>query len=235
MGKFPLRISEGHLITTIDDANFIIDTGTSTSYSCSGRIDLSIGGCSFSIEEWPFSNAGEIISNLVRLPIAGLIGLDIMEELGTVKISKNEGYVIFGDKVTSSDYEQPFHLEGHNGHRVITTDLKVNRRAAKVILDTGARIDYMDTTLLDTSEMARHETDYNPIIGLIEADGYETIYGIGDMEFETISYAATAILRTYVAVLNISDLSGVVGLNAFLESMKSITLDFRNRKFIFQA
>lgn len=235
MAKYRLMVSEGHLITIIGNDNYIIDTGTTTSYSCSGSKDLSIGEYDFFLQQWPFPYSGEIISKLVHLPVAGLIGLDIMEKLGTVEISKQGGYVLFGESLTAEGDELPFILEGYRGLKVITTNLMVNGKRAKVILDTGARIDYLDTALLDTSEVVRHEKDFNPIIGKIEVDGYRSIYGIGDREFATISYAATNVLKQYVSVLNISDLSGVIGLNAFLDSMKSIAFDFRNRKLVFQA
>ena len=62
-------------------------------------------------------------------------------------------------------------------------------------LDTGARIDYMDPSLLDTSNAISHERDYNPILGHFEVDGYKTTYGICDQEFETITYGATDMLK----------------------------------------
>ena len=118
------------------------------------------------------------------------------------------------------------------GFRVLLAGLKVNGRDIKVILDTGARIDYMDPAILDTSVAVSHERDYNPIIGFFEVDGYKATYAIGDREIETVSYAATEQLREYVAQLGMHDISGVVGLNAFLKGMKSLTIDFRNRKVI---
>ena len=99
-------------------------------------------------------------------------------------------------------------------------------------MDTGARIDYMDPSLLDTSHAISHERDYNPILGHFEVDGYKTTYGIGDQEFETITYGATDMLKNYVLSMGIRGVCGVVGLNSMLKNANHVTLEFETLKFI---
>ena len=232
MTTLPLKKSEGHFIITAGGENYIIDTGASVSCSCYGQTEVVIGDRKFRVYPLPFERVGEKISELVHMPIAGLIGLDIMEELGSMEISEEEGCVRFGVETAPASGDHSFPFEMTTGFRVLLAGLKVNGRDIKVILDTGARIDYMDPTILDTSVAVSHERDYNPIIGFFEVDGYKATYAIGDREIETVSYAATEQLREYVAQLGMHDISGVVGLNAFLKGMKSLTIDFRNRKVI---
>ena len=232
MTELPLIKSEGHFIITLGGENYIIDTGSPVSCSFYGQMEVAIGDRKYDVHPLPFEKVGDKISELVHMPIAGLIGLDIMDGLGCIEISEKEGYVGFGGEtdIGFGDYSFPF--EVNKGFRVLTTDLKVNGKDIRVILDTGARIDYMDPAILDTSVAVSHERDYNPIIGFFEVDGYKATYAIGDREIETVSYAATEQLREYVAQLGMHDISGVVGLNAFLKGMKSLTIDFRNRKVI---
>ena len=232
MTTLPLKKSEGHFIITAGGENYIIDTGASVSCSCYGQTEVVIGDRKFRVYPLPFERVGEKISELVHMPIAGLIGLDIMEELGSMEISEEEGCVRFGAETTPASSDHSFPFEMTTGFRVLLAGLKVNGRDIKVILDTGARIDYMDPAILDTSVAVSHERDYNPIIGFFEVDGYKATYAIGDREIETVSYAATEQLREYMAQLGMHDISGVVGLNAFLKGMKSLTVDFRNRKVI---
>ena len=232
MATLPLKKSEGHFIITAGGENYIIDTGASVSCSCYGQTEVVIGDRKFRVYPLPFERVGEKISELVHMPIAGLIGLDIMEELGSMEISEEEGCVRFGAETAPASGDHSFPFEMTTGFRVLLACLKVNGRDIKVILDTGARIDYMDPAILDTSVAVSHERDYNPIIGFFEVDGYKATYAIGDREIETVSYAATEQLREYVAQLGMHDISGVVGLNAFLKGMKSLTIDFRNRKVI---
>ncbi len=235
MTTLPLKKSEGHFIITAGGENYIIDTGASVSCSCYGQTEVVIGDRKFRVYPLPFERVGEKISELVHMPIAGLIGLDIMEELGSMEISEEEGCVRFGEETASASGDHSFPFEMTTGFRVLLAGLKVNGRDIKVILDTGARIDYMDPAILDTSVAVSHERDYNPIIGFFEVDGYKATYSVGDMEIETVSYAATEQLREYVAQMGMHDISGVVGLNAFLKGMKSLTVDFRNRKVILKA
>lgn len=235
MTTFPLKKSEGHFIISVDGDNYIIDTGSPVSCSFYGQMEVVIGDRKFDVHPLPLEKVGDKISELVHMPITGLIGLDIMDELGCIEISEKEGYVRFGGEtgIGSGDYSFPF--EVNKGFRVLTTDLKVNGKDTKVILDSGARIDYMDPSLLDTTSAVSHEIDYNPIIGSFEVDGYKASHIIGDRMIDTVSYAATEKLKAYVSRLGIHDISGVVGLNGFLEGMKSLTLDFRNRKVILKA
>lgn len=235
MTTLPLKKSEGHFIITAGGENYIIDTGASVSCSCYGQTEVVIGDRKFRVYPLPFERVGEKISELVHMPIAGLIGLDIMEELGSMEISEEEGCVKFGAETAPASGDHSFPFEMTTGFRVLLAGLKVNGRDIKVILDTGARIDYMDPAILDTSVAVSHERDYNPIIGFFEVDGYKATYSVGDREIETVSYAATEQLREYVAQLGMHDISGVVGLNAFLKGMKSLTVDFRNRKVILKA
>ena len=232
MTTLPLKKSEGHFIITAGGENYIIDTGASVSCSCYGQTEVVIGDRKFRVYPLPFERVGEKISELVHMPIAGLIGLDIMEELGSMEISEEEGCVRFGTEMAPASGDHSFPFEMTTGFRVLLAGLKVNGRDIKVILDTGARIDYMDPAILDTSVAVSHERDYNPIIGFFEVDGYKATYSVGDREIETVSYAATEQLREYMAQLGMHDISGVVGLNAFLKGMKSLTVDFRNRKVI---
>lgn len=232
MTTLPLKKSEGHFIINVNGENYIIDTGASVSCSCNGQTEVVIGERKFRVYPLPLDKVGEKISELVHMPIAGLIGLDIMEELGSMEISEEEGCVRFGVETAPASGDHSFPFEMTTGFRVLLAGLKVNGRDIKVILDTGARIDYMDPAILDTSVAVSHERDYNPIIGFFEVDGYKATYAIGDREIETVSYAATEQLREYVAQLGMHDISGVVGLNAFLKGMKSLTIDFRNRKVI---
>ena len=115
---------------------------------------------------------------------------------------------------------------------VLTLGLKVNAKDTRVIVDTGARIDYMDPSLLDTSNSIGHESDYNPILCHFEVDGYKTTYGIGDKEFETTTYGATDMLKNYVLSIGIRGVSGVVGLNSILMKVRGIAVKYEKNQII---
>lgn len=232
MITLPLTTSNGHFIVTIDDKNYILDTGSPVSYSFTEKTTfVPFGDKHLIFLPFPLKGVKEEIEELVNMPIHGIIGLDTMKELKRMEISKEGGYVKFGgDSVSdSTGYSIPF--EENNG--VLTIGIKVNGKNTRVILDTGARIDYMDPSLLDTSNAISHERDYNPILGNFEVDGYKNTYVIDDQEIETITYGATDMLENYVLSMGIRGVFGVVGLNAIFCVAKEFTIDYENKKCTF--
>lgn len=228
MVTLPLTTSNGHFIVTVDDKNYILDTGSPVSYSFADRTSFVLfGDKHLTFLPFPLKGVKEEIEELVEMPVSGIIGLSTMKELKRLEISKEDGYVKFGGDSVSDRYTYSIPIEESNG--VLTTTIKVNGKDTRVILDTGARIDYMDPSLLDTTNPVSHERDYNPILGHFEVDGYKTTYGIGDQEIETITYAATDMLKNYVLSMGIGGVNGVVGLNALLEKVKVCSVDFYDK------
>ena len=228
MITLPLTTSNGHFIVTVEDKNYILDTGSPVSYSFTEKTTfVPFGDKHFIFLPFPLKEVKEEIEELVSMPISGIIGLDTMKELKRMEISKEEGYVTFGGEDVSKEdgYSIPF--EENNG--VLTIGIKVNGKDTRVILDTGARIDYMDPSLLDTSNAISHESDYNPILGHFEVDGYRTTYGIGDQEIETITYGATDKLKNYVLSMGIRGVSGVLGLSTFISMTRSLRFSFEHK------
>ena len=231
MITLPLTTSNGHFIVTVEDKNYILDTGSPVSYSFTEKTTfVPFGDKHLTFLPFPLKGAKEEIEELVSIPVHGIIGLSTMKELKRMEISKEEGYVMFGGEDISKEEGYSIPFEENNG--VLTIGIKVNGKDTRVILDTGARIDYMDPSLLDTSNAISHERDYNPILGHFEVDGYRTTYGIGDQEIETITYGATDKLKNYVLSMGIRGVNGVVGVKSFLICSEIVAIDFRNN-FLF--
>ena len=231
MITLPLTTSNGHFIVTVDNKNFILDTGSPVSYSFTDKPTFVLfGDKHLTFLPFPLKGVAKEIESLVNMPVDGIIGLSTMKELKRMEISKEEGYVKFGREASSDDsfYSIPF--EENMG--VLTIGLKVNGKDTRVILDTGARIDYMDPSLLDTSNIISHESDYNPILGHFEVDGYKTTYIIGDHGFDTITYGATDMLKNYVLSMGIRGVSGVVGLNSILMKVRRIAIEYEKNQII---
>lgn len=232
MITLPLTTSNGHFIVTVDDKNFILDTGSPVSYSFTENPAFVLfGDKHLTFLPFPLKGVAKEIESLVNMPVDGIIGLSTMKELKRMEISKEKGYVKFGGEDTSDASYCSIPFEENMG--VLTIGLKVNGKDTRVILDTGARIDYMDPSLLDTSNAISHENDYNPILGHFEVDGYKTTYGICDQEFETITYGATDMLKNYVLNMGIRGVSGVVGLNSILMKADLVRVEYEKQQISF--
>lgn len=225
MTTLPLKTSEGHFVITLEGKNFVIDTGSPISFSCDYTVShIDIGESHFGLTPFNSRKMAMELENLVKMPVSGIIGMDTLKELKRMEISKEEGYIKFGGDISTKDDEHviPFAEE----HGILTIGMKVNGRNTKAILDTGARIDYMNPALLDTSIIVSHESDYNPNLGHFEVDGYNTHYTFGDMEVDTICYEETYELKIYIEEIGLTDVSGIIGLNGFLERSKKVKLCF---------
>ena len=150
MITLPLTTSNGHFIVTVDDKNFILDTGSPVSYSFTEKPTFVLfGDKHLTFLPFPLKGVAKEIEKLVNMPVDGIIGLSTMKELKRMEISKEKGYVKFGGEDASDSSSCSIPFEENKG--VLTIGLKVNGKDTRVILDTGARIDYMDPSLLDTS------------------------------------------------------------------------------------
>ena len=232
MIALPLTTSNGHFIVTVDDKNYILDIGSPVSYSFTEKTTfVPFGDKHLIFLPFPLKGVKEEIEEFVEMPVSGIIGLSTMKELKRMEISKEKGYVKFGGDSISDNTGYSIPFEENNG--ILTIGIKVNGKDSRVILDTGARIDYMDSSLLDTTNPVSHERDYNSILGHFEVDGYKTTYGIGYQEIETITHGATDMLRNYVLSMGIRGVFGVVGLNAIFCVAKEFTIDYESKKCTF--
>ena len=232
MITLPLTTSNGHFIVTVDDKNYILDTGSPVSYSFTDKTTfVPFREKHLIFLSFPLKGVKEEIEELVSMPVSGIIGLSTMKELKRMEISKEKEYVKVGGNSISDNTGYSIPFEENNG--VLTIGIKVNGKDTRVILDTGARIDYMDPSLLDTSSAISHERDYNPILGNFEVDGYKTTYGICDQELETITYGATDMLKNYVLSMGIRGVSGVVGLNSIFMKADLVRVEYEKHEISF--
>ena len=229
--KYSLTHSNGHFIATIGNKYFILDTGSPESVSFGSEREVEIEGKVFPLKN-AFSSAKGEISALTGISVEGLIGMDALTALGGMEINKEEGYVEFGRIVSEGRDSFPLHpiLGGY-----LSLDIAVNGMKICVLLDTGARIDYFDPSLLKGEAVIRGESDYNPILGYFSTDGYETVYSLGEREMKTIAYGATDILENYVSTLRrVTGISGVAGINAFFLISPTVTFDFSQNLLILE-
>ncbi|MGN1163535.1 MAG: hypothetical protein ACI4S4_01885 [Candidatus Ornithospirochaeta sp.] len=221
--RYPTKASNGHFTATFGNKNYILDTGCPISVSFGGEREVEIEGQVFPLAN-AFSSARKEISKLTGMEVEGLIGMDAFTALKTMTINKRDGYVEFGKTETEGADFYPFH--SFRG-QYITMDISVNGKNVGVILDTGARIDYMDPSLLDDRVVRSSEKDYNPFLGYFETDGHDSVYRLGEREMKTVTYGATDILADYVEGLRrATGISGVIGINAFFQTSPTVTLDF---------
>lgn len=111
---YNFHVANNHYIVEIDDHSYILDTGSPASFKIGDGPDtVIINGKTFNL-----SGFGEYLGlgqadKLVEEPVDGLLGNDVMGELGTVKLDLDRGNASFGDSAfpnSKAAVEIPFHM-----------------------------------------------------------------------------------------------------------------------------
>ncbi|AGX88325.1 hypothetical protein [Candidatus Symbiobacter mobilis] len=85
--QLPLSFQNGHYFTTIDGADWIIDTGSPTSFGTS--ISLQLADQKYEIVAEYMGLDGKELSQYVNHPTSGIIGSDILNDLDVILDTRN--------------------------------------------------------------------------------------------------------------------------------------------------
>lgn len=167
-----------HIVTTIDNKNYLIDTGSYKSFWTYSPIKEVI------IDDKPYklTNKPELLDldemeKLVGTKIDGFIGMDILfkTSLTIRKHTESSGELLFsaeevdGKSVTIYPFAHP------------TIDVMCNNQKGRLVIDTGARYGYLiKEELIKGQEPAFYVEDYNPFLGEMVSGVYRVNINIGN-------------------------------------------------------
>lgn len=161
--SFPIKIFNDHII--IDEKQkIILDTGSPLSFHKSGAI------CIGERLEVPISLPGiscNYLSEKIGCDVYGLIGMDIISRFATL-ISVKDGFVFFNDDVKNYDR----FVRCHNNSGLLCINLKINGRIAKMIVDSGAKVSYINNGYVAGVVEESCAYDYSPYIGDFQTSLY---------------------------------------------------------------
>lgn len=155
--SYPIKIINDHIIID-NEQKMILDTGSPLSFHKSGAI------CIGKSIEVPTSLPGisdKYLSDKVAYDVYGLIGMDIISKF-PILISVKDGFVFFND---DTQYYNRFVSCEHNNTGLLCVYLKINGRIAKMILDSGAKVSYINPCFVDGMVTNDCAYDYSPYIG----------------------------------------------------------------------
>lgn len=159
-----LNLTVGHVLTTLDGRDWVIDTGSPISLGASGPLRL--GGRSFEVPESALGLSAETLSGHLRHPVAGLIGTDILNRFDIVFdlpgrcMELSEATLdCDGVVVRTSD------LMG-----VPMVDTEVSGRTRRACFDTGAQIGYFDDAVVRPFPDCGRFDDFYPLTGDFQTD-----------------------------------------------------------------
>lgn len=163
-----IKLINNHIV--IDDGqNLILDTGSPYSFHSSGKIHIC--GKSISVPTSLTSVSSEYLRNNVYDKAEGLLGMDVINEY-PFTLSIKDDFVIIGDDVKS--YQT---LPKLNISPFVGLQLLINGHHANMIVDSGAKLSYIDSRFTIGLHSIGHEKDFSPYIGefIIELFNCETV------------------------------------------------------------
>ena len=219
---FDINLYDGHLIINDNDQKILVDTGSPVTI---GRSDHFM----FMDQEYNCTTAlmGHDISS-----ISEMMGYDIDVLMGMDVIGKYEMLTDYKSaKVTFSFEEIPFEpictapIIREMG--LVFVYLRVKGNDAKLALDTGAKISYIDKSYtLDETEF-EVRADFNPAIGKFETPIYAMEASVDGRSFP-VNFGNLPSL--FAMSLQMVGIEGAIGYDLF--SAFKVLLDFKNNKML---
>lgn len=178
MQQLRLGLRSGHLIASLSNGDWLLDTGSPTSFG--GESEIELDDRRFTIAADYFGLNSAALSELVGEPLAGLIGTDVLGQLD-LQID------IEAESVTAS--LQPIELAGidielEEFMGVSILRIQSGEGEHRMFFDTGAQISYFQNDGLESFRSAGKVRDFFPGMGEFETETHMVPFSIGPLAFE---------------------------------------------------
>ncbi len=219
-----IEIFEGHILLLIDGKRLLIDTGSpQTIYDQSS---MSFADITHNDISTKIMNAFSIddINRLLGTKLNGLIGCDVLSKY-IIKINPFEKSICF---ITDEN-----EIEDKEGFKSFNTVLggipiiesEINNSDYMLLLDSGAKLSYINPKITERFESLGLETDFHPHIGNFQTETYSLSTNIYNHKIEVLYGNLPEIFQTQINMINVQ---GVIGSDLFLN--KEIIIDFINNR-----
>lgn len=229
--KLELIISNNHIVFNQNGKNYLIDTGSPTSFSFDNESSIILGGRVFAFSPVRLCQKQDV-DVLSQMDISALIGLDIIQKTNLTIDYKNKK-ISFECNIDFHNKEyKSFSISLFMGNQaIVTSSISCNNsRLSRCVIDSGAIISYINEEATKKGTMLSETySDFSPIVGSIGGNLYQTIIEIQDVNggVHTMPYKVGVL---HPLIRQIFD--GCIGFNAISQSF--IALDFKNNVLIFK-
>ena len=176
------NLYNNHIVTTIDNKNYLIDSGSFNSFWTYSPIkEVIINDKPYQLSNKPKLLDLEEMERLVGAKIDGFIGMDILSKTSLTirKHTQTSGELIFsaeeghGDGVSINKFYLP------------SIQVECSNYSGRIVIDTGARYAYiLNKELVDGQKPSSGIEDYNPLLGRLSSGMYRLNVGIGNKSRE---------------------------------------------------
>ncbi len=218
MTLLPFILFDNHVIMELGNDVILLDTGAPQTVNSVGQFEF-LGKIYH-----PTSNyvgvTVEGISRMLGKNITVLLGADILS-----KYTLTFDYSI--QEISFSEKEYEFHGTSFPIDlfmNIPIVNLSVNGQQLKMFLDTGAKLSYIHSSILEGCPIESVEQDFYPGLGQFETNCYSIQARIGDIDFPVKFGCLPPLLQ---ATLLMAGTNGIIG-SDFFHAFK-VNLDYRNK------
>ena len=191
----------------IDDGQgIIIDTGSPNSFHDTGQIFLC--GDSYTVPRSIMNVNSEYLSKEIGSKIHGLLGMDIISKY-PILFELQNGFIFVDDDTQYSSAFSSFILPFH----MVCIELCVNGQRVRLIVDTGAKISYIDSSVVKGHDSIGTEQDFSPLFGHFSTNLYKCNVKLLQGESIVLTFGTPPSLLT--EFLTTMQVQGIIGIEFF--------------------
>jgi hypothetical protein len=223
--EFDIEFYENYIFFKYQEKLFLIDTGSSTSTSCS-KIDIEMIDETYTLNQnythAVFENFKEYIN---REDLFGIIGMNILSKYDII-ISLKKSKIIFYKKNTIEFSEFCNKIET-NDNLVLFIYFQLENETKKFIFDSSSKISYLEKSMNENKEIIKEIDDFNAFLGTFKSNVYE--YKVNISNFDVVlEFSSLHDILSSLLIINKCD--GVLGSN-FLKNCLEFRFSCSQEKF----
>ena len=202
--EYTIKLVHNHIL--IDDGQkLILDTGSPLSFHKYGKISIEENTIAVS-QSLPGINSSYLTNN-IGCEIHGLLGMDILKQ-HPVLISLKDGFMFFDD----DNFDNTF-LSANNSQKMgglIGVEIILNGRKARMIVDSGAPISYVNNSYTNGTKSKYIKSDFSPYIGKFQTVIYDCAVDLLVNQKCIMEFGSPPpVLKTMLRQLNVDGILGV--------------------------
>lgn len=209
MQRLPLKFENNYLFVTIDNNDWLLDTGAPSSF---GDVEqLILDNVNFTIDKEFLDLTATSLTGLIGNKMCGLIGADILNKF-YFSIDVSDHYIEVSKNKIMLDGNT---IEMTNFMGIPIIPVTVNGKTRQMFFDTGSQISYFQDKSVESFPHIGQMNDFFPGYGQFETDIYSVKTIIGDTTF-ILNYGRLP--EALGMTLEIANVDGIIG-NEILKNM----------------
>ena len=217
--EYKVQLLNDHLLIN-DGQGVIVDTGSPTSFHDSGS--LLICGNHYDVPKSIMSVNSDYLSSEIGGEIHGLLGMDIIRE-HPILFDLGLNHIYMDDDALYNSRFNSFVLP----YNLVCIELVVNNKCARLIVDSGAKISYIDSSFVEERHTVVTKQDFSPLFGHFSTNVYDCIVQFLDERDITLQFGTPpASLAHFLSTLQVQGILGIDFFKAFRLQLRDNCLFF---------